>query len=156
MKNIFKFFSLSIFFAGLLNSGYAQRSREFRGGGNSRLSGSISRAPSTPRQMETRSAPVRSFNTVRTSSPRVQNTQPTRQITATRTPERNFNQSRVTETRNFQNPSSNERVFSQRNNQTSSTQRVIASRNNNERLNSFDRNRAISRNIGLFKKRLFK
>lgn len=147
MKNIITIFSLSIFFAGLLNSGYAQRSRELRGGGNPRTSGSIARTPSAPRQMETRSAPVRSFNTNRSSPSRVENSQPTRQMSARQVPERNFNQSRVAETRNFQNPSSNQRVFSQRNNQTSSNQRIIASRDNYDRVNNFDRNRSISRNV---------
>lgn len=145
MKNIFRFISLSILLAGLVTNGYAQRSREFREGGNSRSSGTISNAPSASRQMESRSFPVRTFNTP-TSSPRIQNAQANRQFTAQRAPERNFNQSRVTETRNFQNPSGNQRVFSPGNNQNSSDQRIIASRDNYDRVNNFDRSRSISRN----------
>jgi hypothetical protein len=149
VKNIFKILSLAGLFAGLVNSGYAQRSRQFGGGGNAITSGSVSRTPSAPRQMETRSAPARSFDNNRGSASRVQTAQPTRQMTARPAPDRNFNQSRVTETRNFQNPSSNQRVFSQRDNQVASTQTVNPSRNNNnqyDRVNNIDRNRSVSRN----------
>lgn len=149
MKNILKIFSLTVLFAGILQTGYPQRSRESRGQGNTRASGNVSRTPSAPRQMETRSAPVRSFNNNRESAQRVQSSQPSRQMTVRQAPDRNFNSNRVAQTRNFQNSSINQRVFSQRNS-TASNQRVIASRNDNnryERTNSYDRNRVGSRNI---------
>ena len=98
--------------------------------GNTRASGNVSRTSSAPRQMETRSAPVRSFNNNRGSAQRVQSPQPSRQMTVRQAPDRNFNNNRVSQTRNFQNSSNNQRVFSQRNS-TDSNQRVIASRNGN-------------------------
>ncbi len=165
MKNFFTTFGLAVIFTGLLNSGYAQRSRVSRGGGNSRSSASISRPAASPRQMQTRPAPVRSFDNNRGTSSRAQNSQPSRQITVRQAPDRNFDQSRVAQTRNPQTASGNQRVFSQRNNQTASNQRVVASRdnnynrvnrdnnysrvnrgNNNNRVNSIDRNRSVSRN----------
>jgi hypothetical protein len=142
MKSIIKIFSLTVLFAGIVNISYAQRTRQLRGEGNTRASENVSRAPSAPRQMETRSAPVRSFNNNLGSSPRVQSNQPSRQMTVRQVPDRNFNNNRVAQTRNFQNSSNNQRVFSQRNS-TSSDQRIVASRNNDNR---YDRDR-VSRNV---------
>ena len=141
MKNIFKIFSLGVIFAGIVNISYAQRTRQLRGEGNTRPSGNVSRTPSAPRQMETRSAPVRSFND-RGSAQRVQSPQSSRQMTVRQAPERNFNNNRVAQTREFQNSSNNQRVFSQRN-PSSSDQRIVASRNNDNR---YERDR-VSRNV---------
>lgn len=142
MKNIFRIFSLGVLFAGMVNTGYAQRTRQLRGEGNTRASGNVSRTPSAPRQMETRSAPVRSFNENQGSAQRVQSPRPTGQMTARQAPDRNFNNNRVAPTRDFQNSSSNQRVFSQRN-PTNSDQRMVASRNEDNR---YSRDR-VSRNV---------
>lgn len=150
MKNIFKVLTLAVFFAGISNYGFAQRSREFRGG-ESGASANLGRTQSAPRQMETRSAPVRSFDNNRNFS-QVQNQHPERQFTERQAPDRNFNNDRVANTRNLPNASGNQRVYA-RPNSTSSNERVIASRDNNsnrgnnyDRGNSFDRNRTVSRN----------
>ncbi|MGN6247809.1 MAG: DUF6515 family protein [Ginsengibacter sp.] len=140
MKNIFKILPLSVFFVALFTSSNAQR-RVFRESGNSR-SGSISRTPSAPRQMESRSEPVRTFSN--NSPSRVQSA-PSRQITVRQAPDRNFNQTRVSPTRNLSTPSSNQRVYAQRNNSTND--RLIVSRNNSDRMGNYDRNRMISRNV---------
>ncbi len=132
--------------------GYAQRTREFRGGGNSRSSEAcITRLLLLQGKWKQRSAPVRSFDNNRGSAPRVQYSQPSRQMTVRQAPDRNFNSNRVSQTRNFQNSSSNQRVFSQTIMfHSNSTQRLIVSRNGNNsynRVNNFDRNRAVSRNV---------
>ena len=149
MKLIFKTLSLTLIMAGLLNFADAQRSRELSGRGNSSTSRSVSRSSSAPRQMETRSAPARSFSS-RNSSPRVESRQPTREMTYRQTPARNSNIVRNSNSGNVQNRSNNQRVFSHPVNRNPSNERLIVSRNNSNsvsRNGSFDRNRAVSRNV---------
>ena len=149
MKLIFKTLSLTIILAGLLNLAEAQRSREVRRQGNTSASRSISRAPSVQRHMETRSAPSRSFSN-RSTSPSVQSRQTTQERIYRQAPERNSNIVRNSNSGNIQNRSNNQRVFSQSVNRNPSNERLIVSRNNSNsvsRNGSFDRNRAVSRNV---------
>jgi hypothetical protein len=153
MKNIFKALSLTVLLGGLLNYTNAQRSRNPSGHGNTSASRSVSRASSAPRQMQTRSAPARSFNNTRSfnnnssSASRAQRQQPTREMTSRQRPERNFNTDRNVTARNLQNSSNTQRVSQSVNRNPS--ERLIVSRNNNNtvsRNNYYDRNRSVSRN----------
>lgn len=117
MKNIIRIFILPVIFLCLISNSNAQRSRQFRG-----ETGRMSPAPdrsSSQRHMETRQAPMRTFNSSRQSQP-----------LARTNPERTFN--------NNANRTVTPRTINSRTTNNYNERNIVSRDNYNNRIRTYD------------------